>query len=379
MRPRIVIQFLFIFLFFAICRLPLASADEPPDLEFIIAALEAQDSKIEDIYVHRVLLFNVHSFDISVADYQGSIGEVIYARKGETEYTRMTNRKTQEQTSWFDQEVSFKKGLLKVLGHSTSESRPNFGEIRNDYGRTFQRFVLPKGPRTPVWDKPLLKRLKEDEPTILPAQEEVDGHPCWVLEGGASIAPEQLRYKVYLDPEIGFLPRLYEEIGTATIRRHFKSYQEIQPGIWYPSRVGEEVWKGNRIDRRNLYVIDIVKINSGLPPETFEINFPPGTLVWDEIAGIKYTVGSPGNVEELLDLDISSESKSLEPPRIQESEPEEEKSRAEKTSEHRVPVEEPAVATAPAPWSLWPFLLIGICGLLLGAFILWRRCRAKTP
>jgi len=101
---------------------------------------------------------------------------------------------------------------------------------------------------------------------------------------------KQVRFSV----DHGFTPIKYEDLnvytGDPTFTVEITSLQEVAPGLWFP---GSGVMKNHRDPHNwaNLYqAISPILVNQGLTDEHFDIDFPVGTEVHDEIQDKEYVV-----------------------------------------------------------------------------------------
>ena len=100
-------------------------------------------------------------------------------------------------------------------------------------------------------------------------------------------------FDVYFDPEIGLMPRRIEEIrgGDAaelTNVLRLMDYEEVKPGLWFPTRIEEEGHGHGEIFTRNVYLVRSLEVNHDVADELFDLEFPAGTDVYDEILGASY-------------------------------------------------------------------------------------------
>jgi len=66
------------------------------------------------------------------------------------------------------------------------------------------------------------------------------------------------------------------------------SLQEVQKGLWFPSTGFTKSTNNKRIN--GFRALGKILVNQGLKDEDFDIEFPPGTRVADEITGKSYTI-----------------------------------------------------------------------------------------
>ena len=65
------------------------------------------------------------------------------------------------------------------------------------------------------------------------------------------------------------------------------SLEEVSKGLWFPS-AGALKSAGSNLT--NIYRATNIVVNQGLTDEHFNMEFPPGTKVRDEIAGVTYVI-----------------------------------------------------------------------------------------
>jgi hypothetical protein len=135
-----------------------------------------------------------------------------------------------------------------------------------------------------VWERSLLDVLEKGSVGDRVAVESYDGQECCVLDG--SVAPG-FRFRLWLDPACGFMPRRIEEwVGLSdkpVLKTVMSQYviEQVAPGIWLPTGVTRsqaDPAPGERpIFTRSTF--RVISINSDLPDEMFAIRFPRGTSV----------------------------------------------------------------------------------------------------
>jgi peroxiredoxin len=262
-----------------------------PDVEFIRAAIDSQDSQIVTLLVETTVHLTVGSFEAEL-DSRTPTGQYRHAREGDKRYWRVKYLNEARTRVIQDTEISFDGTTSKSAGHA---GRPPTGRIHLGPPPSAYRTVFPVPTRIRVWDKELLTRLHDDQLELLPSRESVSGASCYVLVGRAAEGPEALKYKVWVDPEMGFMPRQVDEIRTVhpkelTNRKRLMSYEEIKPGIWFPRKVEEEGHQGGAIFTHNIYVVSSLEVNERLPSGVFDVDFDPGAQVQDEVLGTSYFV-----------------------------------------------------------------------------------------
>ena len=104
-------------------------------------------------------------------------------------------------------------------------------------------------------------------------------------------------YVAWLSPQMGFQAVKIEALNGWRGKTHYvcsaSDFREISPGIWFPYRIERY---SSRRSRSSLIEIDEIAINEKASVVS-RLEFPPGTHVEDEIAGIDYRVrGEPQSV-----------------------------------------------------------------------------------
>jgi hypothetical protein len=107
---------------------------------------------------------------------------------------------------------------------------------------------------------------------------------------GHSKDKKVLAQRVFFSPEHNFTPVKIEYFNgrTTSVEFNVLELEEVKEGIWFPI-------KGCSISSRpntpqNIYQASKVILNQGLKEDFFDIEFPPGTEVLDEIAGVTYVI-----------------------------------------------------------------------------------------
>jgi len=107
-------------------------------------------------------------------------------------------------------------------------------------------------------------------------------------------AHKQPYLRVYFSTDHAYTPVRYEYLspGRSGPRLNFivdvNSLTEVAKGVWFPTSGSLVPADSNEV--RNVYKASTVVVNSGLKEEDFTFEFPPGTQVHDEIAGVRYVV-----------------------------------------------------------------------------------------
>jgi hypothetical protein len=95
--------------------------------------------------------------------------------------------------------------------------------------------------------------------------------------------------RYYFSIDHGYAPVRYEWLsvinGAPKVAVDVLALKEVAPGFWFPVK---GVTGNVRDGTGNVYEANDVKLNQGLSKKDFDLDFPPGTLVSDEIAGTEY-------------------------------------------------------------------------------------------
>jgi hypothetical protein len=116
---------------------------------------------------------------------------------------------------------------------------------------------------------------------------------CYVLRGklGGS-SPAAMPFVLTIDPARDYIPLKKEFAradGAYTAYETCSDFVQTPSGLWVPRRF--TIRFASEL-RPRLFVHDVntVKINQPIPDDLLDIDVPPGTIVHDEIRGIKYKV-----------------------------------------------------------------------------------------
>jgi len=95
-----------------------------------------------------------------------------------------------------------------------------------------------------------------------------------------------LLHRIYFSIEHGYTPVRFEESNGRFVADVFE-LEEVANGLWYPKK-GKMKAEGNNY--ANTYKANMIVVNQGLTDGYFDLEFPPGTKVHDEIADLQYIV-----------------------------------------------------------------------------------------
>jgi hypothetical protein len=257
--------------------------------------------------------------------------------------------------------------------------------------------------------------------SLKPQMETIDGHLCYVLEAlGVEYDPEVPTlgwdFRVWIDPQRGFRPLQAEKYVAIEGENRWKVLnQRVDSivlkdigGTWFPvagtshhfgvkslspppgmsrdefdalppgKRAQEGVFEleDARLTRRVQVDPESVRINKGIPPESFVVTFPLGCRVYDEFIQSGYVVGGKAALDQTVLQPPNHES--VEDGPIESQGPD---ARAPVSAVKQSSVPEEDAASHPAGRSYgtnsWMFVLA--CIAALGVFAwLWRaRLKAK--
>lgn len=141
-----------------------------------------------------------------------------------------------------------------------------------------------------------LKQILSDPALkLLPDKENIEGSSCYVvhLESVTGTHNTKDGYKIWLDPEKGFLPRRIEIYSSnkLTILLGPITLSNFGNNLWFPTETktttfSPEFPQGN-IGR---VIYEDIRINQNLGDEKFTPVFESGTKIYDSALGISYTI-----------------------------------------------------------------------------------------
>lgn len=109
------------------------------------------------------------------------------------------------------------------------------------------------------------------------------------------VTPQGLVHRRYFfSVDHGYAPVRMEWLairdGTVQAETDVLALKEVAPGFWFPVKATTRVHVED--DTANVYEAKDVKLNQNLSQAYFDLDFPPGTVVTDEIANSEYTSNS---------------------------------------------------------------------------------------
>jgi len=149
--------------------------------------------------------------------------------------------------------------------------------------------------------------LAQAESVVLRDQvEQVDGHPCYVLEAMASDHSHKILAWIDFQRDYRILKLEHFTDQGDNLFDHLQmrldniKLKQIM-GIWLPVQ-GQRSYPWNPQLKAQKLVVDIdsIRLNQGIPPEMFAIDFPEGCIVENELTEKKYVVGEVSEQEAAL-------------------------------------------------------------------------------
>jgi hypothetical protein len=146
-------------------------------------------------------------------------------------------------------------------------------------------------------DKKLGESLADCEITTL-KQDQWQGHECYFVR---ATQLDGAKVEVWIDPEIGWRARRTRYWGPDGLIWYeaFGEFKDCGNGVWFPVEgefrlYGRDPSSGQRVvDIERRLKVEQVKINADLTQEDFDIQFPPGTYVYDHSRAVGYVAAMP--------------------------------------------------------------------------------------
>ncbi|MHC4241726.1 MAG: hypothetical protein ACYSU4_04925 [Planctomycetota bacterium] len=127
-----------------------------------------------------------------------------------------------------------------------------------------------------------------------------DENDVYVVKGPVG---SQMIAVLYVDPSLDFIPvkkEIYKQDGTLLLTFECDDFHESTEGLWIPRKY---MWFDPRKNYSVQYKIENIKVNESIDQTLLNFDFPEGTVVNDEISGLRYMIGGTK-----LDLDVLDES-----------------------------------------------------------------------
>lgn len=252
------------------------------DLDFIAAALQDQEAQFENPFVVNYV-------------YSSTSGRkpliVKYIKTPTIQYLEQTDGVISQKCSYDSlkkeyKELSASKLHSKLAGLITNSL---VGPLGSNLVMDPIRYNFAGGNLLDNIKKGLLSSNK-----VL-----VDGVYCWKITI-PSKREDIIDFVVLLDPLIGFCPRVIEENYNTHEKAYvkFEDYKELKSGVWFPMKIAKHFYinaqeitgvKGfTALDME--YNVSSISYDKVISSSQYEIAFPSGTEVLDEIDNTTYTV-----------------------------------------------------------------------------------------
>jgi len=221
-------------------------------------------------------------------------------------------------TTMNEHENSFKSTIMqscngKTAKHLTTTDFSLAGEqrIRSRGTITESKRFMPKSNQTPISfsvlrlsranneSASLSERLRKKELVrFYNTVEKINGfnavHADLLRDVDNPPAMRKLVYiRVYFSVDHGYTPIKYDYMANRetgpepSYSVDVNSLEQVSKGLWFPSAGSLKMVKSNLT---NIYRATKIVVNQGLTDEDFDMEFPPGTKVFDEIAGVTYVI-----------------------------------------------------------------------------------------
>jgi len=112
----------------------------------------------------------------------------------------------------------------------------------------------------------------------------------YVLNFKIRDVPKSHLFRLYIDPSRGFIPVKREYVkddGTVMAKAECSDLRQTKGGLWIPYKYS---WIAPRSKITNSSEVEEVKVNEPIADNLLDFAFPKGTIVHDEMRGLKYTV-----------------------------------------------------------------------------------------
>jgi hypothetical protein len=110
------------------------------------------------------------------------------------------------------------------------------------------------------------------------------------------------RYEIWFDPHVNFLvaktifSTATGDVNSIPFRRETKvtGFKEIAPGLFFPEQVKSQIFKDGKFTGSRIAKFSDVQVNQRQPPDIFELRFPGGITIVDQIEGKRYQTHESG-------------------------------------------------------------------------------------
>ena len=131
----------------------------------------------------------------------------------------------------------------------------------------------------------------------------------WDAPSVPIIHKQQAQRRIYFSVDHGYTPIKYEDLSPSesgpevNFSVNVTSLEKVSDNLWFPS-------KGSLGDNpTNIYQAIKILVNQGLTDEYFDIEFPPGTRITNEISGLSYVSEAPEDQNDTVTNSTIQDSK----------------------------------------------------------------------
>jgi len=156
----------------------------------------------------------------------------------------------------------------------------------------------------PPWD--ILRSKSKERVHLYNRIEKINGFDT--IRADLLHPTKQVYLRIYFSVEHGYTPVKFEYIrngSEVSSTVEVTSLQKIADGLWFPSSGIMNHYHG--MTKIEYKAIGNIVINQGLKEEDFDIEFPTGTQVDDQVRGIKYIATSTEVKNQKTDVEVDGE------------------------------------------------------------------------
>lgn len=293
-----------------------AAPADAPNLSAIASAAESSESAIQDLKIEYTCLripYDSKGRDLTRAEkakmdkfpgwYKQETG--VWIQKGDKIKLERTYYFSASATDEITKTKCYDGSVTKAREHS--ETRPDLGVITKGRSHSFRRWFNPLLTFSATGDKNLSQELGDIDTELVSGSHEVKGKSCQLVKVYKNKTPAScLRsYKVYLDPKSNYAPVKIEKYwNNFRCLEHTVEVTELTKVddiyiatkarcVRYNKPSGSD--KSYPVGEQELTVTN-VEFNEGVADSEFELEFFPGTRVWNAILELGYIV--PGENPE---------------------------------------------------------------------------------
>jgi len=137
--------------------------------------------------------------------------------------------------------------------------------------------------------------------TLHRVERQENGHRQLIL---VDLSFERAHLEIWFDPQINYLVR--KEIVTVPLGRgkllkqlrqenQVTQVKEVLPGIFFPEKMESQVYVDNQLVSTQLATFSDIRVNHPLPADTFQLRFPRGVQLVNQIQGKEYKSDENGD------------------------------------------------------------------------------------